>query len=467
MESAEGRLLDPHQLPLLKRGKDGKYVVTFHRLNLTYPVHFRDGGMELMHFIKTQLTYRNCTINMVASLQITGVRSEFSPEIQAYTSLVLDLHQNGSSSIRLKCLGWATYCSYVPSVRTIKFPDQWETLYTIHSHGLTIVPACDPPSDVSIVTTKSGYRGPIEKLAQWLDKWAHIAKLVDPTIDPHETSTGSQKMAWFICHCGHRHCTVIRDVTRSGRRTCGYCAPGGKICQDVAGCNFCHDRRFINHWRAPFCLDDPGLLIMVSTSSRRPLRFRCEEGHDFELSPGVVSRGSWCKICRNKTEALVTAFLATSPLNFETQEHVPNPNGAWPFRVDWTVTLPDGNRVVVELDGDQHFRPVKHWGGKDALVVGRARDIYKMVYFLNHGRRIIRLKQVDVLLCKSFDWHIQLKDSILNGRESIMYLERDSSKDSWRELRAEIAQCWEMGTDVWLDMYRDRLLDVSEDVDLQ
>jgi very-short-patch-repair endonuclease len=202
---------------------------------------------------------------------------------------------------------------------------------------------------------------------------------------------------------------------------------------------------------------------MLSTSSGKLLRFRCEEGHEFELSPGAVSRGSWCKICRNKTEALVTAFLATSPLKFETQEHVPNPNGSQPFRIDWTVTFPDGNRVVVELDGDQHFRPVKYWGGQDAFAIGRARDIYKMVYFLNKGRRIIRLKQMDVLLCNSFDWHNQLQNALLYGRDPIIYLEKDPSKNSWGELRAELVQCWEMKTELWLDMYGGRLLPRSED----
>jgi hypothetical protein len=467
MESVGGRLPDPHQLPLLTQGKDGIYSVTWRKLYLVYPIHFRDGGAGLIDFMEAQLRSENCTIKAVASLQNIGSCPPFSPDIQTYTSVTLDLRQNGSTSIRIQGLAWAKYCGLIPCVRLIKPCWIWEGLYAIHRHGTNMhaspgSPYTDPPSDsvdsATVVNARNRMNRPIENLAQWLDIWAHITKLVDPTIDPHKTPIGSHKKAWFICrHCGHRHCTVIRYVTRAGHYRCGYCAPSGKICQNVTSCDFCRGRRFINHWRASYSLEDPDLLAMLTMSTHRLVRFRCDEGHDFEASPSTVTHGSWCIQCQNKTEALITAFLAASPLNFVRQEHVPNPNGIRPFRVDWSVTVSDGLHVVIELDGGQHFHPIDHWGGSNSFAVGRARDIYKMIYFLNLRRRIIRLKQEDVLI-GSFDWQSQLRNALLYGQDLIIYLEKDPSKDSWRELRAQMTYWWGINTETWLSMNASHLL---------
>ena len=50
-------------------------------------------------------------------------------------------------------------------------------------------------------------------------------------------------------------------------------------------------------------------------------------------------------------------------------------------------------KIIIELDGAQHFRQVRNWKGPDKT---REIDIFKMKRALQNGYRVIRLLQEDV-----------------------------------------------------------------------
>ena len=59
------------------------------------------------------------------------------------------------------------------------------------------------------------------------------------------------------------------------------------------------------------------------------------------------------------------------------------------------MTIAD-REVLIELDGDQHFRPVNIFGGIDGLEVTRRRDLLKEKYCADHLIPLIRIYQRDV-----------------------------------------------------------------------
>ena len=66
-------------------------------------------------------------------------------------------------------------------------------------------------------------------------------------------------------------------------------------------------------------------------------------------------------------------------------------------------------KLIIELDGDQHFIDIPNW--KSIANNVRHRDLYKMDKAINNGFHIIRLKQDDIWNDK-YDWKKELFKSI-------------------------------------------------------
>ena len=65
-------------------------------------------------------------------------------------------------------------------------------------------------------------------------------------------------------------------------------------------------------------------------------------------------------------------------------------------------------KLIIELDGDQHFRQVSNWRSPK---VNQKRDKYKMKKAIKHGYSIIRILQRDVYNNKN-KWDTRLIDQI-------------------------------------------------------
>ncbi len=94
-------------------------------------------------------------------------------------------------------------------------------------------------------------------------------------------------------------------------------------------------------------------------------------------------------------------------------------NVIWNYRSDWCKNpetnktlpfdfyLPD-NKIMIELDGSQHFEKVSNWGNSEDI---RKSDIYKMRMANENGYSVIRLFWEDVFLNKN-NWKSKLKEAI-------------------------------------------------------
>jgi very-short-patch-repair endonuclease len=63
-----------------------------------------------------------------------------------------------------------------------------------------------------------------------------------------------------------------------------------------------------------------------------------------------------------------------------------------PRRVD--LAMPN-RRIVIEFDGPQHFKSVRHWGGVDKLIETALSDQYKETRFQQFGWKILRVRSAD------------------------------------------------------------------------
>ena len=81
------------------------------------------------------------------------------------------------------------------------------------------------------------------------------------------------------------------------------------------------------------------------------------------------------------------------------------------LRYDIIIRLADGTLIIIEVDGPQHYKRVKHFNRRNSLEEIQAIDRFKEGCAVNNGHSLIRLNQEDVWNEKT-DWQTMLLDAI-------------------------------------------------------
>ena len=228
--------------------------------------------------------------------------------------------------------------------------------------------------------------------------------------NPRDVILSSRSRFWFDCsECKHSFEANCNDVT-SGY-WCGYCCTNGKLC-DEKECVWCFNKSFASSERVKsWSKKNKCKPRQVSISSSKKFWFDCLEcKHAFQKHLFDVTKGSWCAMCKNKTEAKLKSFLLTLSQFKITHQ----------AKFDWCCSLETGRRypfdfllrrreeetkreingIVIELDGPQHFRQVSNWESPEHTL---DRDLYKSKLALENSYSIIRICQTDVF-SDTIDW---------------------------------------------------------------
>lgn len=188
---------------------------------------------------------------------------------------------------------------------------------------------------------------------------------------------------------------------------CRFCARSRRCppCQD-ASCDYCK-RETLEACDRAVCRWD-----VSKNGSKTPrdvwrtswaaVHLRCDGCGRAYTQPAARVERHDCALCVNKTERLLYDFLRAA-----TSEHVeyqPKVHNADARRYDFLV----GSRVLVELDGPQHFCPVKTW--KTGFDVAHA-DKDKEDHAVSAGYSVVRVLQTDVWEDAN-EWRTYVRDAL-------------------------------------------------------
>lgn len=233
---------------------------------------------------------------------------------------------------------------------------------------------------------------------QWLDKKNKKT--------PREVFVSSGKKIWFKCEvCTHTFQLAPNTITNTGC-FCPFCS-GVRICFEE-GCEMCFKRSFASHENAKYWDKEKNGASPreVFRGTQKKYSFVCEKKHTFSSALFSISRGSWCPLCKNKTESKLLKFLEE---NFE--------DVVYQLRVSWCKNpetdkhLPFDfcvSKTIIELDGVQHYEQVANW---KAPEVQQKNDRYKEECALKNGYSVLRILQEDVWEDR-IDWKTLLLDHI-------------------------------------------------------
>ena len=216
--------------------------------------------------------------------------------------------------------------------------------------------------------------------------WSEENKLTQ-----REVFKSSGKKFKFNCTCGHEFESSLANINND--RWCPFCS-NQKLCQNVE-CKSCFEKSFSSHERSIYWSEENKLTQReVFKSSGKKFKFNCICGHEFESSLNSINKGTWCPICKNKTEKLIYEFLL---LNYNSVMHQ--------YKPDWCKNTKTGRylpfdifiqslNIIVEVDGRQHFEFVERF--QNNVQTNIDRDIYKSSLALQNNISVIRIVQKDV-----------------------------------------------------------------------
>ncbi len=132
---------------------------------------------------------------------------------------------------------------------------------------------------------------------------------------------------------------------------------------------------------------------------------KCKNESRMKLST-FQNKKNWCKLCpkepsKYKGENKLYHYL-NEKYNITFQFSKP-----WCNRKKFDFCIKAGN-ILIELDGDQHFKPKPKWGGLKKQIDN---DTYKMKCANENGYSCIRLLQTDVMGDK-YNWREELDNNI-------------------------------------------------------
>ena len=119
----------------------------------------------------------------------------------------------------------------------------------------------------------------------------------------------------------------------------------------------------------------------INSQTKIEIQHSC--GYEWEALPHSLLRGTSCPCCNeSKGEKFLSKVLTSNNVPFVPQFNlVKNPKTNYWLRSDFAIL--DKNKkplLILEYDGEQHFKPVEIFGGEKSLKATQYRDSVKNEY---------------------------------------------------------------------------------------
>jgi very-short-patch-repair endonuclease len=223
---------------------------------------------------------------------------------------------------------------------------------------------------------------------------------------------GSITKYWFDCDkCFHSFCNAPAYINYKNS-WCPFCV-NQKLCTDN-DCDFCFNKSFASHEKSKNWSKKNKLSPrQVFKNSNKNFKFNCGEcKYKFVCTPSDVNgKNAWCPVCVNKSEKKLYNWLK---LHYPKYKIKTQKTFDWCrysetnryARYDFCIS---GIKILIELDGKQHFEHVPHW--KNDVDKNISNDVFKIKQALKNGYSIIHIYQPDVHRDIN-DWEDDLCDTI-------------------------------------------------------
>ena len=192
---------------------------------------------------------------------------------------------------------------------------------------------------------------------------------------------GSHKNTWKCqCSCGNICYVTTENLKRGDTPSCGCITKenGKAKLNDLSGQKFGH------------------LLVLKclgTINHNTKYLVKCDCGKIYEIYANNLTSGNTTScgcIRESHGETRIREILSQNNIIFENQKKFPDLKGDKNYPLKYDFYLPQYN-CLIEYDGEQHFKPIEKWGGKEGFIKRKYYDTLKNNYAHNHNIYIIRI----------------------------------------------------------------------------
>lgn len=170
--------------------------------------------------------------------------------------------------------------------------------------------------------------------------------------------------------------------------------PSRLINEKIYGCNCCKTKKktheqFLNELGKE-CLEEYEILDKYVNIDTK-ITFKHKKCNtEFKLTPWDFihkAKKHYCPICyykKSKGEVEINKFLEENNIEYQKEFSFPNSNKRFDF------FLPQFN-IVIEYDGEQHYKTIDFFGGEQGLLNIQKRDKEKNDYCIKNNIKLIRI----------------------------------------------------------------------------
>lgn len=135
------------------------------------------------------------------------------------------------------------------------------------------------------------------------------------------------------------------------------------------------------------------LLSKNYVNNETPLKYICPKGHKGQITWANFQYGQRCKKCNeSKGERKINEYLISHCYNFIREYKIEKCKFKKSLPFDFAI-FNDNNELeyLIEYDGEQHFKEVEVFGGKEALIKVQRNDRIKTNYCLKNNIPLLRI----------------------------------------------------------------------------
>ena len=120
------------------------------------------------------------------------------------------------------------------------------------------------------------------------------------------------------------------------------------------------------------------------------LEIKCKNNHIYTINYNNFYNGYRCPICNNNCigENKIINFLNKLNISYEKQYTFDNCQHVNVLKFDFYIK---NLNLVIEFDGEQHFRPIEFFGGNEKFYNTIIRDAIKNQYCEDNNINILRI----------------------------------------------------------------------------
>lgn len=113
------------------------------------------------------------------------------------------------------------------------------------------------------------------------------------------------------------------------------------------------------------------------------------DGNEWYSTPKNILSGNGCPQCNeSKGERKIRLWLDNHNIVYEAQKSFNDCRDIRPLPFDFYLL---NKRTAIEFDGEQHFKPIEHFGGVKAYELRIKHDNIKNEYCKNNGISLLRI----------------------------------------------------------------------------